>query len=305
MSGPAPARVLVLLGPTGSGKTAIVDQLDPDRFEVVGCDSRQLYRHMPIGTATPSPESLSRIHHHLVACLEPDQTYSAGKYAADARVAIRDVLSRGKHPLVVGGTGFYYQALRTGLFGAGPPAEVRQLVSSLSAAERLERLRQVDPRALEEGGPWAALHPNDDYRISRALEVFYSSGERWTLHWERNKDRVHQTSDAEFAFEGWILEREASVLEQRLQTRAKAMVEAGIAAEAGRLAQKYGKECPALRTLGYDVALEAYEGRHDQHELTELLYRLHRRYAQRQRNWFRREKGLQAAAAEAIASALG
>lgn len=294
--------MLVLLGATGSGKTGITAELHPAACEIVGCDSRQVYREMEIGTACPPPELRARLRHHLVAFLSPAETFSAGAYAGLARETLRDVVTRGKQPVIVGGTGFYYQALRTGLFASGVSQEARARVAELSHEERLEELRRVDPEVLVDAREQASggrIHPNDEYRVSRALEQYLATGRPWSEHWAEARARLARTDDGEFRFEGWILEPEGD-WEAGLLERARGMIAAGLVAEAEAVRSRYGADCPGLRTLGYDLALRGCRGPGDRERLALELARLHRKYALRQRAWFRRESQLARGSRETI-----
>ena len=297
----------MLLGATGSGKTSITKELDPDRYEVVGCDSRQIYRDMEIGTACPSDSLRRRLRHHLVACVSPSEVFSAGRYAELAREALREILLRGREPLIVGGTGFYYQALRTGLFGGTSSEAGRREVLQMAPEERLERLRAVDPGALvppENPGAPGRIHPNDEYRVSRALETYISTGILWSEHWRLARERLGRTQDGEFCFEGWTLARTED-WEQGLLQRARNMLEDGMILEAQEVQGTYGADCPGLRTLGYDLALLGLEGVGGAERFVAELARKHRQYGRRQQSWFRRERGLTAADRDTIVRELG
>ncbi len=285
--------VLVLLGPTGSGKTGLVCSLDPERVEVVSCDSRQVYREMEIGTAAPTREEREAMPHHCVDFVSPDRKVNAALYRQCALPAIRDIIARGKTPLVVGGTGFYYTALKTRLFHSPPDPGLRERLARYTQEERLLQLRSIDPDALQPDGESripGKIHPNDDYRITRALEVSLSTGEPWSLHWERS--RQESLERAEFAFVGWHMEVDRSSYREHLRERCRAMVERGFVEEAGRIYEKYG-DCPGLGTLGYDRALEVYRGERSREELVETLTQLHYQYGKKQMTWFRREEELE------------
>lgn len=268
--------------------------LDPERYEIVSCDSRQVYTEMPIGSALPEPETLARIRHHLVDFLSPTEKINAGAYARMARAAIHEIIVRGKQPVLVGGAGFYFRALKTGMFDAAGDAdpETREKVRAMTHGERLERLRAGDPDAvLPDGQPTVPgfIHPHDAYRVERALEILLSTGRPWSEHWRRAREEGF--AGREFDFRGCYLELEREQYWQRLFERARAMVAAGLVAEAGRLRAAYG-DCPGLRTLGYNFALAALDGEIDAERLVEELAVAHRQYGKRQRTWFRREQEL-------------
>ncbi|MCR9144284.1 MAG: tRNA (adenosine(37)-N6)-dimethylallyltransferase MiaA [bacterium] len=305
--------VPVLLGPTGAGKTALLDtlidssdgvELPLPPIEIISCDSRQIYRELEIGSAAPDAELRARLPHHLVGILEPTATYSAAQFRTDALAAIDDVLQRGRLPIVAGGSGFYFRALHTGLFEVDVDAdrrtEIREQVIALGPAERLRRLRELDPGAvLAEAGRQASagcVHPNDDYRISRALEICLGSGRRYSEIWAETRERG-LSGDAgaagPYRFAGWRLEVEREEYWRNLAERAGEMVSFGIAAEAGRVFERYGM-CAGLETLGYADALAAWRGEIDGAELAERLFIAHRQYGKRQRTWLRGENALSA-----------
>ncbi len=297
-----PPLVFALLGPTGAGKTALTRALDPERFEVVSCDSRQVYRELDIITALPTPDERKHIAHHVIDFLSPLESMHAGRYVELARAAIQDILGRGKIPWIVGGAGFYFRALRYGLFEVETPDAVRAVVRALSPAERLNELRRLDPAALVSSGEAlqsGRLHPNDEYRVLRALEITLSSGEPWSEHWRRRRE----SRRSEWSVVGWRLELDAESYESGLRRRTEAMVAAGAGAEAERVFRRYGA-CPGLETLGAAEALAQSRGEISAAELVIRLFDAHRRYAKRQRTWLRSETDLTAIAPADLARRL-
>lgn len=294
-SGAGLPLVRVLLGPTGSGKTELAVGLDPARYEIISCDSRQIYREMPIGSAMPLPEELARVRHHLVDFLSPAEDFNAGTFARLARDALGDVLARGKSPVLVGGAGFYYRALKTGLFSRTTvDPGTRERVRGMTHTERLALLREGDPTAvLPDGRPTVPgfIHPHDAYRVERALEILLSTGVPWSEHWRRAREAG--MASREFNFTGFYLETDRETYWRRLFERAAQMVGAGLVAEAGRLREAYG-DCPGLKTLGYGLALQRLDGAISEDRLIEELAIRHRQYGKRQRTWFRREPELRA-----------
>jgi tRNA dimethylallyltransferase len=291
--------VFALLGPTGAGKTALTQALDPERFEIVSCDSRQVYSELDIITAMPSRAERARIRHHVIDFLSPRDTIHAGRYVELARAAIADILERGKTPWIVGGAGFYFRALRYGLFEVETSAAVRETVRALSPEGRLNELRRLDPAALvAPGQPLQSgrLHPNDAYRVARALEITLSSGTPWSEHWRR---RLASRAD-EWSLYGWRLELDTESYEAGLRRRCAAMIAAGASAEAERVFARYGA-CPGLETLGAAEALGLARGEINADELAARLFDAHRRYAKRQRTWLRSETDLNAITPEELA----
>lgn len=281
--------ILALMGPTGSGKTDIACDLDPGQIEVVSCDSRQLYRELDIGTAAPDDSEVSRMPHHCVRIVDPDFVVSASFFVDEASKAVDDILSRNKTPLVVGGTGFYYTAFKTGLFDAPHDPELREKIRQMDMESKRELLARLDPYALTKGDDPDfpdPIHPNDAYRIERAIEVSELTGTAWSEHWRRKRAKKHDASP--YRFIGWRLEVDREEYRQRLLLRARKMVNSGFVEEASAVYKKYG-DCPGLRSLGYDFALDAAMGKISHDELPELIARSHYRYGKRQMAWFRRE----------------
>lgn len=306
----------VLLGPTGAGKTGLLESLLSDSaaanlpaIEVISCDSRQIYRELEVGSAAPDPGLQARMRHHLVGVLAPTAAYNAARFREDALGAIADILSRGRLPLIVGGSGFYFRALQTGLFAVNVASElrneIREQVQALEPAERLRRLRELDPAAViapPEQARAGRVHPNDDYRISRALEICLASGGTYSGLWDDTRRRANSGELAAanpYRFTGWRLEVEQKTYWRQLADRAQAMVEHGIIEEAGRVFERHGM-CAGLETLGYADALAAWRGEIQPKELAERLFISHRQYGKRQRTWLRREESLVACSRERL-----
>ncbi len=300
----ASTSILTLLGPTGSGKTKALQYLDTERYEIISCDSRQIYQGLQIGTAAPkldySAQAKENIpHHHIVCFLSPKETFSAGNFTRMARQAIHEIKQRNKIPVIVGGSRFYYFALKHGMFPVQTKLELRKQVLSLSPEERKIKLKQLNPEALisnadqshvPEPKYYSRIHPNDDYRISRALEIILSSGKKWTTFWQEAHDSSRYR---EFNFHGLWIDLEVDQLKKAISARAKNMVTQGIVNEAGEVYKTYGL-CPGLDTLGYSQALEVYLGQARQEDLAEKLARIHWGYARKQRSWLRKEEKEQA-----------
>jgi tRNA dimethylallyltransferase len=288
----------VILGPTGSGKTALSVALAL-RFggEVVSCDSVAVYRGFEIGTAKPSLEQRALVPHHLIDVASPAQPYTAGDYSRDARAAIRDISARGRVPIVSGGTGLYLRALLNGLF-AGPTRseEIRQRLrrsADRHASGWLHRLlRRLDPPAA------TRIHPNDTPKLIRAIEVALSAREAMTEAWKRGSEPLRGFRVLRI---GLAPEREK--LYARIDARAQAMFSEGLVEETARLlalfAQPRGehqcappKTCADLKvfdTLGYRQARAYLRGELSLAEAIAQTRQGHRNYAKRQGTWFRRE----------------
>jgi tRNA dimethylallyltransferase len=275
--------IIVICGPTGIGKTATAIALaEAYQGEIVGADSMQIYREMEIGTAKPTPEEQARVPHHMVDIIPPDAPFDAARYEKMAREIVFDLHARGKLPIIAGGTGFYIKALTRGLFDTIPTnPEVRQRLQAeagaLSGGEFHRRLVACDPETARK------LHPNDTYRIVRALEVFEVSGRPLSEH---HKD--HQFGDRPFRQLdiGLTIPREA--LYSRIDTRVDMMLEAGLLNEVRGLMEKgYGPELKSMQSIGYRHMADFLQGRLPWEEAVRTMKRDTRRYAKRQMTWFK------------------
>ncbi|MBV9234119.1 MAG: tRNA (adenosine(37)-N6)-dimethylallyltransferase MiaA [Candidatus Eremiobacteraeota bacterium] len=285
-------RVLVLTGATGSGKTALAIELARQfDAEIVGADSRQIYRGMPIGTAAPSPEQLSTVPHHLIGFLDPQERYSAARYAEDALQAIRSIHARGRHAIVAGGTGFYIRAL---LGGVAPAPQYDEALRARLAREALvhppqflaEWLRVRDRRRAGQ------VHPRDTYRVLRALEIAMAAPAQ-TLR----DDAIPNLRSEGLAWELIFLDVGWPILDRRIARRVETMLRTGLLEEAERV----GEGAVAASAVGYPQALAYLGGWSTEAELRATLERATRRYARRQRAWFRGEPATQWIAPDRVA----
>ncbi len=272
--------VLILAGPTASGKTELAIELARAfDAEIVGADSRQIYRDMPIGTAAPSPEQLREVPHHLIGFLDPRERYSAARYAAEALEAIAQIRRRGKRAIVAGGTGFYIRALTGGVALAPQYDEVLR--------HRLAHEAQRHPpeflyRWLEIRDPVRAraLGANDTYRVLRALEIALAQPSAIT-----REAPIPTLGAAGLRWQFVFLDVPWSTIDARIARRAKQMLARGLVEEAERL----GSEAVAGNAVGYPQACAYLRGWLTRAELHSALERATRRYARRQRAWFRSE----------------
>jgi len=277
--------VLILTGQTASGKSALALELaERCDAEIVGADSRQIYRGMPIGTAAPSDEDRARVPHHLIGSLNPSERYSAARFVADALAAIDDIHARGKRAIVVGGTGFYVRAL-TGDVALSPAydAGLRERLAHEARTHPpdvlAEWLRALAPQRA------AAIEPNDPYRVARALEIALAerAGAR-----RDDAGALDNLRARGMAFRKLYLEIEPEELERRIARRVDAMLANGLLEEAERV----GGAAVAADAVGYREALAYLAGWSTYDELRAHLIRNTRRYAKRQATWFRTEPGL-------------
>jgi tRNA dimethylallyltransferase len=281
--------LLVVVGPTGVGKTATAVALARHvPLEVLSADSRQVYRGMDVATGKPTPQERRAVPHHLVDVVEPDERYHAARFRVDARALIAEVAGRGRLPVVVGGTGLYIRALLRGLDPA-PPADpgLRRALSALAAQEG----RQALWARLERQAPTLArrLHANDTVRIIRALERLQGSG---GLATEPVRWRECRSAEYDVVWVGLTMDRVA--LRRRLAARASAMVAAGLADEVrGLLAHGYDADLPAMQGIGYREFVQVVRGTLDEAEALRRMQRDTMRFAKRQWTWFAREPDVQ------------
>jgi len=282
-------RIVVIAGPTATGKTSLALELAL-RFnaEIVGADSRQVYRYLDIGTAKPTAEQQASVPHHLLDVVNPDERFDGARFRALALESLRDICERGKRVLVVGGTGLYLRALTRGLF-AGPPADA-DLRARLQAQEQNEgkgflhnRLKEVDPESARR------LHPNDLVRIIRALEVFLLTGIPIS-QWQRE----HGFSERPFATFTIGLVQERETLARGIELRCRQMVQDGLVEELRRVWDMgYSPELPPLQSIGYAQMGAMLRGQYDIEEALMRMALATKRLAKRQLTWLRSEPEVQ------------
>jgi tRNA dimethylallyltransferase len=277
--------VIVLVGPTASGKSEVALELAPRLgAEIISADSRQVYKELDIGTAKPHPEALRAVKHHFVDEIPPDREFSAGEFGEKGRRLIAALLARGKRALVVGGSGLYLRSLIDGLFeGPGASHEIRQRlereVDAGHTAELLEELRRVDP----EGASHA--DPTKPRRIIRALEVHALTGR--PLSQLQHESRLAPTFEARQF--GLLWDREE--LYRRIEHRCDEMLSRGLLDEVEKLERMgYDARLNALNTVGYAEAFAYRRGETSYSEMVRLFKQNSRRYAKRQMTWFRADK---------------
>lgn len=278
-------KILALVGPTASGKTPISIHLaQATNGEIISADSRQIYKHLDIGTAKPGSTELKAVPHHFVSVLEPDKDYSAGEYGKDARQRILEVLARKKSPIIVGGSGLYVKAVIDGLFeGPGKDPEVRaQLEDRLTkhgAENLLETLRKIDPLSAQN------MDVTKHRRIIRALEVYYVTG--------KPISQLHADKRADLPFEAiqFAIRLDRQSLYQRINDRVDDMMKRGLVEEVRDLQRRgYDTRYNALNTVGYKEVFQHLDGKLSSTEMVDLIKQNTRRFAKRQLTWFRADK---------------
>jgi tRNA dimethylallyltransferase len=280
--------VLAVLGPTASGKSALgIALAERHNGEIINCDSTAVYRGFDIGTDKVSMEARRGVPHHLIDIAEPTEVYTAAQFAIDAAAVIRDIHARGRLPVLVGGTGFYYRALTRGLFpGPGADEALRarlDRVASRRGPERLHRmLARVDPESA------ARIMPRDRKRLVRALEVYMATGRPLTSHFGETTSPI-----ADCRVVAVALRLPAALTAERVAKRVEEQFARGIVDEVrGLLARGVPPDARPFGGLVYRQVMEMLRGVRGEAETRALIVQENRRYARRQLIWFRKEPNL-------------
>ena len=281
-------KIVVVAGPTASGKTALGIALAKDfNGEIVSADSMQVYRGMDIGTAKASLAEREGIPHHMLDVAEPWEDYSVARYVEQAEACCRDILRRGKLPILVGGTGLYIDSLVSGRDFAAVDSDqgLREALSAeydaLGGEAMHRRLQEIDPERA------AILHPGDKRRIVRALEVYRLTGMTITEH-DRQTRALPKRFDAAAIHLNF---KNRAALYARIDRRVDMMVEQGLFREVeGLLAAGLSPESTAMQAIGYKEAVRSLQGELRREEAVALIKQASRRYAKRQLTWFNRDK---------------
>lgn len=278
-------RIPIICGPTGSGKTeAALDLADQFEIEIVSADSRQMIKHLDIGTAKPSLHERERVGFHLVDIIDPGVRYTAFQFIEDASSAIGSILSRNRIPVIVGGTGLYLRALTEGVVEIDTSqAEIRERLEKerdeLGADAMHRRLEEIDP--LEA----AKIHPHNRVRVIRALEIFYTTGIPKS---QLLATGSHRKSQHEFSYYALIPPRDQ--LYNKINLRVDQMLESGLMEELTRLVGRGMKEqVRAANVIGYNELLDHIDGDVTLTEAVSMIKQNSRRYAKRQITWFTRQ----------------
>jgi tRNA dimethylallyltransferase len=278
------ALLVVVLGPTGSGKTALAISL-AQRFrgEIVNCDSVAMYRDFEIGTAKPSARDRKQAPHHLFDFVDPTEYMTAGEYARRARQVLQEIKGRGCLPIVVGGTGLYLRALLEGLFpGPQRSEELRERLREKAAERGSEYLHCLVVRLDSEAA--AKIHRNDVPKLIRAIEVSLAARQPMTMLWKSGRNMLEGFRICRI---GLNPTREA--LYQRINERAQRMFQSGLVEETKGLVERYGEQARPLFSMGYKQAVEYLRGKLTREQAITAAQQAHRNYAKRQMTWFRRE----------------
>ena len=274
-------KIVVICGPTASGKTALGIQVAQQaNGEIISSDSMQIYKDMDIGTAKPTPEERAQAVHHLVDFVSPDQRYSVADFKKDATEKIEDILSRGKLPIIVGGTGLYVNSLIHNI-------EYKEEITDIEYRNELEKVdletlykqaQEIDPEAT------AKVSQNDRKRITRILEIYHTTGKTKT------QMEAESRKEVKYDYKIFVLTPERDKLYERINLRVDLMMQAGLVDEVKQLLQKYNEFPTAMQGLGYKEVKEYLDGDITEEEMVEKIKQESRHYAKRQLTWFRQYK---------------
>ncbi len=282
-------KLLVVLGPTASGKTKLGIELAKElNGEIVSADSMQIYQEMDIGTAKPTLDEMQGIPHHCISFIRPDQEYSVAEYVKDANRIIQEIAERRKQPILVGGTGLYIDSLCSNTQFSPAYRDEALRKKLMEQAEQsgndtiYQRLCKIDPAAAEK------IHVNDTKRIVRALEIYELSGVPMSEHDKKSKQVPPAFETVKIGLTG-----ERDQLYSRINQRVEEMLNAGLAEEVNRLLQGgLSKDAQSMQAIGYKEVFYYLHGLCGYEEMKELLKRNTRRYAKRQMTWFRRDTSI-------------
>lgn len=279
-------KVIVICGPTASGKTALSIQLAQKiNGEIISSDSMQIYKNMNIGTAKPDKQEMQGIKHYLLDFVEPNQRYSVADYKKDAENAIEDILQKGKVPIIVGGTGLYVDSL---IYGIEYPniefdENYRKKLEKRAEKEGLEKLyekaRKIDPQAMEK------ISRNDQKRILRVLEIYNATGKTKT-----EQEIESRKNEVKYDYRVFAINMDREKLYDRINKRVDIMIQKGLIEEVENLLKKYNEFPTAMQGLGYKEVVEYIQGKVLKEDMIENIKRESRRYAKRQITWFKKNK---------------
>jgi len=280
--------VIVICGPTGIGKTSLSLSLAQE-FNgcIIGADSMQIYRYMDIGTAKPKANELSTAPHYLVDVADPDEDFDAAMYLKEGRKAVSDICSRKMVPFIVGGTGFYLRAILHGLFPvSASDTDIREQLKEelkLKGEDALyNKLCLCDPSAA------LRIHPNDTYRVIRALEVFQITGQPMSEF-----QQEHSFSECPYNTLKFCLNMDREKLYDRINSRVEQMIQEGLLEEVKMLLDRgYSEDLKSMQSIGYRHMIEYIKGLFSWDETIYNLKRDTRQYAKRQLTWFRKDKDM-------------
>lgn len=280
-------KVIVICGPTASGKTALSIELAKKiNGEIISADSMQIYKDMDIGTAKPDKEEMQGIKHYLLDCVNPDRRYSVAEYKIDATNAIEEILQKGKTPIIVGGTGLYVDTLIYGIEynDIQIDEEYRKELEKIAEEQGLDELYNMALKIDEEA--MKKISVNDKKRIIRVLEIYKATGKTKT-----QQEIESRKNGVKYDYKVFALNMDREVLYNRINLRVDLMIQKGLIEEVKKLKEKYNKFPTAMQGLGYKEVVEYLENKTSKEEMIEKIKMETRRYSKRQLTWFRKNKG--------------
>ena len=283
-------KVVVICGPTASGKTALSIELAKRiNGEIVSADSMQIYDEMNIGTAKPDQEEMQGIKHYLIGNIKPTKRYSVSEFKKDAITAIKEIISKGKMPIVVGGTGLYVNSL---VYGIDYPEiqinleyrkELEKIVEEKGLQYLFEKAVEIDKEAMKN------ISPNDKKRILRVLEIYKETGKTKT-----ELERESRKNGIPYDYKIFAINMPREILYDRINRRVDIMIEKGLIDEVSSLYEKYGESLlTSMQAIGYKEVVEFLKGNFTKEEMIEKIKMETRRYAKRQLTWFRKIENIQ------------
>ena len=280
------SKVIVICGPTESGKTALSIALAKKiNGEIVSCDSMQIYKDMDIGTAKPTIEEMQGIKHYLIGYVSPEQRYSVADYKKDAKKAIKEILEKGKIPIVVGGTGLYIDSLIYEIeyqdikLDAQYRKQLEDEVKEKGLEELYKKAKIIDEKAMEK------ISLTDKKRILRVLEIYHATGKTKT-----EQEIESRKKEVEYDYKVYALNWDRQKLYDRINKRVDIMIEQGLIQEVKQILEKYSTFPTAMQGLGYKEVVDYLNGIYTKEEMVEKIKMETRRYAKRQLTWFRKNK---------------
>lgn len=279
--------LIILTGPTAVGKTkSSIGLAKAINGEIISADSMQVYRHMDIGSAKIRPQEMENIPHYLIDVLEPDEEFNVVRFQKMAKEAMENIYAKGKIPIIVGGTGFYIQALLYDIDFTDNDEddtyrkELEKLAEKKGNEYLHEELKKIDPKAADE------IHANNVKRVIRALEFYHQTGQKISAHNEKERAK-----ESPYIFKYFVLTDDRDVLYDRINRRVDQMLDEGLVEEVKSLREKgYTRDMVSMQGLGYKEILSYLDGECTLEEAVYILKRDTRHFAKRQLTWFRREK---------------
>lgn len=283
------SKVVVIVGPTASGKTALSIELAKKiNGEIVSADSMQIYKDMNIGTAKVTKEEAQNIKHYLIDCVSPEKRYTVSDFKKDSEIAIQEILSKNKIPIIVGGTGLYVNSLIYGIEYQDMKYDEKYRNELMKKAETTEGLKELYEKAIEiDSEAMKKISENDKKRIVRILEIYKATGKTKT-----EQEILSKQTKIKYDFKIFGIAYDREKLYNRINQRVDIMIEQGLEDEVRNLILKYSKFPTAMQGLGYKEVVQYFDGQLTREEMIEKIKQESRRYAKRQLTWFKRNENI-------------